>query len=284
MLSACSTAAARLSSHRASQQRVAKQSLRAVQQRRVMSVQAAGGCRHVGAWRAAPVAAHRQAAEAVGCVAGHSDGPFWSNQCVQFVPTPHINLICLLALLPPSHMAVCAAREVVSTDKAPGAVGPYSQAIKANGMVYISGQVVSEWAAGEGSRCRDRYRVAGARRWGARQNRAQQMALLMFYGCCCNAFPSCLASDLMLLRCLPSPPALQGLVPGTKDFAGPSVEAQTEQVMANLGAILSAAGSDWSKVVKTTILLVRGWAGARAGCVAMLLAAAWAPGLVLVQD
>jgi 2-iminobutanoate/2-iminopropanoate deaminase len=31
---------------------------------------------------------------------------------------------------------------VVATDKAPGAVGPYSQAIKANGMVYISGQVV----------------------------------------------------------------------------------------------------------------------------------------------
>lgn len=33
------------------------------------------------------------------------------------------------------------AREVVSTNQAPGAVGPYSQAIKANGMVYISGQV-----------------------------------------------------------------------------------------------------------------------------------------------
>ena len=31
---------------------------------------------------------------------------------------------------------------MVSTDKAPGAVGPYSQAIKANGMVFISGQVV----------------------------------------------------------------------------------------------------------------------------------------------
>ena len=55
-----------------------------------------------------------------------------------------------LALLPPSHMAVCAAREVVSTDKAPGAVGPYSQAIKANGMVYISGQVVSEWLGSGG--------------------------------------------------------------------------------------------------------------------------------------
>jgi len=32
-------------------------------------------------------------------------------------------------------------REVVSTENAPGAVGPYSQAIKANGTVYISGQV-----------------------------------------------------------------------------------------------------------------------------------------------
>lgn len=32
-------------------------------------------------------------------------------------------------------------REVVSTDQAPGAVGPYSQAIKANGMVFVSGQV-----------------------------------------------------------------------------------------------------------------------------------------------
>jgi hypothetical protein len=37
--------------------------------------------------------------------------------------------------------ARAAAREVVSTDAAPGAVGPYSQAIKAGGMVYVSGQV-----------------------------------------------------------------------------------------------------------------------------------------------
>lgn len=119
VLTACSTAAARLSS--VPQRVAAKRSLRAVQPRRAMSVQAA-------------------------------------------------------------------AREVVSTDKAPGAVGPYSQAIKANGMVYISGQV--------------------------------------------------------------------GLVPGTKDFAGDTVEAQTEQVMANMGAILEASGSSWEKVVKTTILLV----------------------------
>jgi len=36
---------------------------------------------------------------------------------------------------------MAASREVVSTDQAPGAVGPYSQAIKANGMVFVSGQV-----------------------------------------------------------------------------------------------------------------------------------------------
>ena len=45
------------------------------------------------------------------------------------------------------------------------------------------------------------------------------------------------------------------------------MEAQAEQVMKNLGAILTAAGSGYEKVVKTTILLVRrpgvagrGWA------------------------
>jgi hypothetical protein len=38
-------------------------------------------------------------------------------------------------------VTMAGSREVVSTDQAPGAVGPYSQAIKANGMVYVSGQV-----------------------------------------------------------------------------------------------------------------------------------------------
>lgn len=33
------------------------------------------------------------------------------------------------------------AREVVSTPNAPKAIGPYSQAIKANGFVFVSGQV-----------------------------------------------------------------------------------------------------------------------------------------------
>lgn len=42
----------------------------------------------------------------------------------------------------------------------------------------------------------------------------------------------------------------------TKDFAGEGdVEAQTEQVMLNLGAILNAGGSSFASVVKTTVLL-----------------------------
>lgn len=82
---------------------------------------------------------------------------------------------------------MASARVVVSTDQAPGAVGPYSQAIKAGGMVYVSGQVA--------------------------------------------------------------------LVPGTKEFAAEDVGGQTEQVMKNLEAILKEAGSDFSKVVKCTILL-----------------------------
>ena len=32
-------------------------------------------------------------------------------------------------------------REIVQTDKAPKAIGPYAQAIKANGFVYTAGQI-----------------------------------------------------------------------------------------------------------------------------------------------
>jgi len=31
--------------------------------------------------------------------------------------------------------------EIISTDRAPAAIGPYSQAIKTNGMIYTSGQI-----------------------------------------------------------------------------------------------------------------------------------------------
>lgn len=39
--------------------------------------------------------------------------------------------------------------EKIETAKAPGAVGPYSQAIKANGFVYISGQTPIDPATGK---------------------------------------------------------------------------------------------------------------------------------------
>jgi 2-iminobutanoate/2-iminopropanoate deaminase len=39
-------------------------------------------------------------------------------------------------------------REAVSTPNAPKAIGPYSQAIKANGFVFISGQVAFDPATG----------------------------------------------------------------------------------------------------------------------------------------
>lgn len=40
-------------------------------------------------------------------------------------------------------------RETVTTDKAPGAIGPYSQAVKAGGMVFCSGQIPIDPATGE---------------------------------------------------------------------------------------------------------------------------------------
>lgn len=39
--------------------------------------------------------------------------------------------------------------EIISTDKAPAAIGPYSQAVKANGMVYCSGQIPIDISTGQ---------------------------------------------------------------------------------------------------------------------------------------
>ncbi len=77
--------------------------------------------------------------------------------------------------------------ETVSTDNAPGAIGPYSQAIRANGMVFCSGQIPID--------------------------------------------------------------------PATGQFVSDSVTEQTEQVLKNLGAVLSAAGAGLDTVVKTTVFL-----------------------------
>ena len=40
-------------------------------------------------------------------------------------------------------------KEIVSTENAPGAIGPYSQAIKTGGMVFCSGQIPIDPATGE---------------------------------------------------------------------------------------------------------------------------------------
>ena len=78
-------------------------------------------------------------------------------------------------------------KEVIFTDKGPAAIGPYSQAIKANGFVFLSGSI--------------------------------------------------------------------GFDPATKALVAGGVGPQTRQVLENMKNILEAAGSDLSKVVKTTILL-----------------------------
>ena len=41
------------------------------------------------------------------------------------------------------------AREVVTTDRAPAAIGPYSQAVKVGEMVFVSGQIPIDPAIGD---------------------------------------------------------------------------------------------------------------------------------------
>ncbi len=45
------------------------------------------------------------------------------------------------------------------------------------------------------------------------------------------------------------------LKPGGKEISGGTIEEQTEQVLANLGAILEEAGSGLDRLVKTTVYL-----------------------------
>lgn len=76
--------------------------------------------------------------------------------------------------------------KVVSTEKAPAAIGPYSQAIISGGLVYTSGQIA--------------------------------------------------------------------IIPETGELAA-GLEAQANQVFKNLTELLKAAGSDMSKVIKTTVFI-----------------------------
>jgi 2-iminobutanoate/2-iminopropanoate deaminase len=49
---------------------------------------------------------------------------------------------------PHSHVAA-AAREIVATDDAPAAIGPYSQAIRVGDTLYCAGQIAIDPASGE---------------------------------------------------------------------------------------------------------------------------------------
>ncbi|MBO4244474.1 MAG: hypothetical protein J5882_05400, partial [Bacteroidales bacterium] len=39
-------------------------------------------------------------------------------------------------------------KKIIATDKAPKAIGPYSQAVEANGMLFVSGQIPLDPATG----------------------------------------------------------------------------------------------------------------------------------------
>jgi 2-iminobutanoate/2-iminopropanoate deaminase len=40
-------------------------------------------------------------------------------------------------------------KEIISTDKGPKAIGPYSQAVKANGFIFTAGQIALDPASGQ---------------------------------------------------------------------------------------------------------------------------------------
>ena len=60
-------------------------------------------------------------------------------------------------------------KKVICSQKAPGAIGPYSQAIEANGMVFVSGQLPIDAATGvmaEGAEAQARQSRSEERRVG----------------------------------------------------------------------------------------------------------------------
>jgi len=44
------------------------------------------------------------------------------------------------------HHSFFMAKEIIFSDKAPAPIGPYSQAVKINGTLYVSGQIAAELA------------------------------------------------------------------------------------------------------------------------------------------
>ncbi len=66
-------------------------------------------------------------------------------------------------------------KKVISTNNAPGAIGPYSQAIQANGFVFVSGQIPVVPATGQF--------VAGGIAEQTRQSLENIQAILAAAGC-----------------------------------------------------------------------------------------------------
>ena len=52
-----------------------------------------------------------------------------------------IRCIYLLGLLLMANLVFAQKKEIIKTDKAPVPIAPYSQAVKANGFVYVAGQI-----------------------------------------------------------------------------------------------------------------------------------------------
>lgn len=48
-----------------------------------------------------------------------------------------------------SRSVPMAAKEIIATDRAPAAIGPYSQAVRAGGLVFLSGQIPLDPATGQ---------------------------------------------------------------------------------------------------------------------------------------
>ena len=48
-----------------------------------------------------------------------------------------------------NHEEATLPKQIISTDKAPAAIGPYSQAVKASGFVFVSGQIPIDPATGQ---------------------------------------------------------------------------------------------------------------------------------------
>lgn len=48
---------------------------------------------------------------------------------------------CLVFVLFVSTLTVVAQKKIIKTDQAPAPIGPYSQAVEANGLVFVAGQL-----------------------------------------------------------------------------------------------------------------------------------------------